>query len=49
MDRIKNQVLGDINGSIGPIVFKKIGKTPYVASKPNSFIPGKDPASIFRR
>ena len=49
MARIKNQILGDVSGTIGPVVYKQIGKTQYVAKKPNSFIPGTDPASIFRR
>jgi hypothetical protein len=49
MARIKNQFLGNISGTIGPVVFKQIGKTQYIAKKPNSFIPGTDPASVFRR
>jgi hypothetical protein len=49
MARIKNQILGDVSGTIGPVVYKQIGKTQYVAKKPVSFIPGTDPASIFRR
>src|ERR1035437_2078646 len=49
MARIKNQSLGDVSGTIGPVVYKQIGKTQYVAKKPVSFIPGTDPASIFRR
>jgi hypothetical protein len=49
MARIKNQYLGNVSGSLGPVVYKKIGKTHYVALRPNSFIPGTDPASIFRR
>jgi hypothetical protein len=49
MAKIKNQILGDVSGAIGHVVFKQIGKTQYVAQKPASFIPGTDPASIFRR
>ena len=49
MARIKNQILGDVSGLIGPVVYKQIGKTQYIAKKPDSFIPGTDPASIFRR
>jgi hypothetical protein len=49
MARIKKQYLGELNGSIGAVVFKQRGNTKYVASKPPSFIPGTDPASIFRR
>jgi hypothetical protein len=49
MAKIKNQYLGTVYGSLGPVVFKQIGKTKYVAKRPNSFIPGTDPASIFRR
>jgi hypothetical protein len=49
MARIKNQFLGNISGTIGPVVYKQIGTTQYIAAKPNSFIPGTDPASVFRR
>jgi hypothetical protein len=49
MARIKNQILGDVKGTVGPVVFKQIGKTQYIAKKPESFIPGTDPDSIFRR
>ncbi|MDR3669130.1 MAG: hypothetical protein P4L35_20055 [Ignavibacteriaceae bacterium] len=49
MARIKNQILGDVSGSLGHVVYKIIGNTPYVAKRPNSFIPGTDPASVFRR
>jgi hypothetical protein len=49
MARIKNQFLGNISGTIGPVVYKQIGTTQYIATKPNSFIPGTDPASVFRR
>jgi hypothetical protein len=49
MARVNNQILGDVSGIIGPVVYKKIGKTQYIAKKPDSFIPGTDPASIFRR
>jgi len=49
MARVKNQILGDVSGLIGPVVYKQIGKTQYIAKKPDSFIPGTDPASVFRR
>jgi len=49
MARIKNQFLGNVSGFIGPVVYKMRGNTQYIASRPNSFIPGTDPASIFRR
>jgi hypothetical protein len=49
MARVKNQILGDVSGSLGHVVYKLIGNTQYVAKRPNSFIPGTDPASVFRR
>ena len=49
MARVKNQILGDVSGTLGHVVYKLIGNTQYVAKRPNSFIPGTDPASVFRR
>jgi len=49
MARIKNQFLGNVSGFIGPVVYKIRGTTQYIASRPDSFIPGTDPASVFRR
>jgi hypothetical protein len=49
MARVKNQILGDVSGKLGHLVYKIIGNTQYVAKRPNSFIPGTDPASVFRR
>jgi hypothetical protein len=49
MARIKNQLLGNVSGFIGPVVYKIRGNTQYIAARPNSFIPGTDPASVFRR
>lgn len=49
MARIKNQFLGNVSGFIGPVVYKMRGTTQYIASRPDSFIPGTDPASVFRR
>jgi hypothetical protein len=49
MARIKNQILGNVSGFIGPVVFKMLGTTQYIARKPASFIPGTDSASVFRR
>src|ERR1035441_6186512 len=49
MARIKNQLLGNVSGFIGPVVYKIRGTTQYIASRPDSFIPGTDPASVFRR
>ena len=49
MARIKNQLLGNVSGFIGPVVYKIRGTTQYIAARPDSFIPGTDPASVFRR
>jgi hypothetical protein len=49
MARIKNQILGNVSGFIGPVVYKIRGTTQYIATRPHSFIPGTDPASVFRR
>jgi hypothetical protein len=49
MARLRKQVLGVLKGAIAEVVFKKIGNTYYVAARPESFIPGTDPASVFRR
>ena len=49
MARIKNQLLGNVSGFVGPVVYKIRGTTQYIASRPDSFIPGTDPASVFRR
>src|ERR1035437_5015816 len=49
MARIKNQFLGNVSGFIGPVVYKIRGTTQYIASRVFSFIPGADPASVFRR
>jgi hypothetical protein len=47
--RIKNQLLGNVSGFVGPVVYKIRGTTQYIASRPESFLPGTDPASVFRR
>jgi hypothetical protein len=49
MARIKKQPLGLLNGSVSEVVFKKRGNKFYTASKPASFIPGTDSASVKRR
>jgi hypothetical protein len=49
MARIKNQILGNVSGLIGPVVYKIRGTTQYIATRPDSFIPGTDSASVFRR
>jgi hypothetical protein len=49
MAYVKKQPLGILRGTIASVVFKKRGNKFYIASKPGSFIPGVDSASVFRR
>jgi len=48
MARIKTSSL-EMSLDSSSVVYKIRGTTQYIAAKPNSFIPGTDPASVFRR
>ena len=45
MGIIKNQVLGDVSGSVGHIVFKQRGNTCFIAPKPKGYSTPQDPKS----
>lgn len=49
MAELRKAVLGVVSGAIGDIVFREKDGLNYLATRPSSFIPGTDPASIARR
>jgi hypothetical protein len=49
MAQLKKQVLGTISGAVGDVLFRVMNGNTYVGTKPSSFMPGMDTASINRR
>lgn len=49
MAELRKAILGQVSGALGDIVFREKGSLNYLATRPASFIPGTDPASIARR
>lgn len=49
MAELRKTVLGKVSGAIGDIVFRERDGMNYISTRPSSFIPGTDPASIARR
>ena len=49
MAKISKQILGKVQGSLGDITFRQRNGKSYLSTRPLSFMPGKDPASIARR
>lgn len=49
MAEVTKKVLGTIHGAVGDMVFREKNGKNYVGMRPESFIPGKDEASIARR
>lgn len=49
MAELRKAILGQVSGALGDIVFRERDGLNYLATRPSSFIPGTDPASIARR
>jgi hypothetical protein len=49
MAELKKTVLGKVSGAVGDIVFRERDGKNYIGLRPDSFIPGTDPASVARR
>jgi hypothetical protein len=49
MAQLNKQILGKLRGSVADIVFRQRNGKNYIASKPGSYNPSDDPASIDRR
>lgn len=49
MAKLKKNILGQISGALGEVVFKQISGKNYLATRPDSFLPGSDELSIERR
>ena len=49
MAQLKKTVLGKVSGAVGDIVFRERDGKNYIGLRPDSFIPGTDPASVARR
>jgi hypothetical protein len=49
MAELKKAVLGEVSGALGDIVFRERHGLNYLATRPSSFMPGTDVASINRR
>jgi hypothetical protein len=49
MAELKKKVLGQVTGAVGDMVFRERYGLNYISTRPTSFMPGMDPASIARR
>jgi len=49
MAELKKTVLGKVSGAVGDIVFRERDGKNYIGLRPDSFVPGTDPASVARR
>jgi len=49
MAELNKTVLGKLSGAVGDIIFRQRNGKNFVGTKPSSFIPGNDPASVARR
>lgn len=49
MAKLTQKILGKVSGSLGDLTFRQRNGKNYLASRPESFIPGTDEASITRR
>jgi len=49
MAELNKTVLGRLSGAVGDIIFRQRNGKNYVGTKPSSFIPGNDDASVARR
>ena len=49
MAKLNKTILGKVSGSLGDITFRQLNGKNYLATRPGSFVPGKDPASVERR
>ena len=49
MAKIRKQVLGKVSGAIGDLTFRVKNGMGFISTRPNSFTPGNDLASISRR
>lgn len=49
MAKIRKQVLGKVSGAIGDLTFRVKNGMGFIGTRPNSFTPGNDLASVARR
>ncbi len=49
MAQLNKTVLGRLSGAVGDVIFRQRNGKNFVGTKPSSFIPGSDPASVARR
>ena len=49
MAKLTNQVIGRLSGTVGNIVFRQRNRKTFASSRPASFYPGFDEASVGRR
>ncbi|MBK9099392.1 MAG: hypothetical protein IPM14_15005 [bacterium] len=49
MAELRKTILGKISGAIGDLVFRERDGQNYLATRPSSFMPGDDAASVARR
>ena len=49
MAKINKEILGKVRGSLGDITFRQRNGKSYLSTRPASFVPGKDAASVARR
>ena len=49
MAQLKKTVLGKVSGAVGDVLFRQRNGKNIVGTRPSSFTPGSDPASVARR
>ncbi len=49
MAYLNKSVLGKVSGAVGDITFRQLNNKNYLATRPRSFMPGKDESSVQRR
>lgn len=49
MAKLKKEILGKVSGAVGDVLFRTVNGKTVVGTKPSSFTPGNDQASLERR
>jgi len=49
MAKLNKAILGKVSGALGDITFRQRNGKNFLSTRPGSFVPGKDPASVARR
>ena len=49
MAKLNKTILGKVSGALGDITFRQRNGKNFLSTRPGSFVPGQDPASVARR